>query len=166
MNAIVIRHVEQYDYQPIISVIDEWWGGRNMAAMLPKLFFVHFRSTSYAAVDDGQIIAFLIGFVSQTYPEQAYVHFLGVHPARRGEGLGRLLYEHFFAMAASLGCRTVQCVTAPVNRSSIAFHRRIGFSLLDSDDKIDGVPVAVAYDGQGEDRVIFTKHLDSREADG
>jgi GNAT superfamily N-acetyltransferase len=129
--------------------------------MLPKLFFVHFRSTSFAAVVDGQIVAFLIGFVSQTYPDQAYVHFLGVHPARRGEGLGRLLYEHFFATATSLGCRTAHGVTAPVNRNSIAFHRRMGFSLLESDVKVDGVPVAVGYDGEGEDRVILTKNLDT-----
>ncbi|MCP9835643.1 GNAT family N-acetyltransferase [Cyanobium sp. Aljojuca 7A6] len=84
-----------------------------------------------------------------------------MHPARRGEGLGRLLYEHFFATAASVGCRTAQCLTAPVNRQSIAFHRRIGFSLLDSDDKVDGLPVAVGYDGESEDRVIFMMDLDT-----
>jgi len=122
---------------------------------------IHFSSTSFTAVDDGQIVGFLIGFVSQTFPDQAYIHFLGVHPARRGEGLGRLLYERFFAAAASLGCRTAQCVTAPVNRNSIAFHRRIGFSLLDSEYKVDGVPVAVGYDGEDEDRVIFKKDLDT-----
>jgi ribosomal protein S18 acetylase RimI-like enzyme len=161
MTDVVIRHVEQDDYQPIISIVDEWWGGRPMAAMLPKLFFVHFRSTSFTAVADGQIVGFLIGFVSQTFPDQAYIHFIGVHPARRGEGLGRRLYEHCFAMAASLGCRTARCVTAPVNRNSIAFHRRLGFSLLGSDHKVDGLPVAMAYDGEGEDRVIFTKDLDT-----
>ncbi|WP_094585246.1 GNAT family N-acetyltransferase [Synechococcus sp. BO 8801] len=161
MTEVVIRHLEPDDYHSIISVVDEWWGGRPMAAMLPKLFFVHFRSTSFTAVDDGQIVGFLIGFVSQTFPDQAYIHFLGVHPARRGEGLGRHLYEHFFTTAASHGCRTAQCVTAPVNRDSIAFHRRLGFSLLDSDDKVDGVPIAVGYDGESQDRVIFTKHLDT-----
>jgi ribosomal protein S18 acetylase RimI-like enzyme len=165
LTDVVIRHVEQDDYQPIISVVDEWWGGRPMAAMLPKLFFVHFRSTSFTAVANGQIVGFLIGFVSQTFPDQAYIHFIGVHPARRGEGLGRRLYEHFFVTAASLGCRTARCVTAPVNRNSIAFHRRLGFSLLDSDHKVDGVPVAVGYDGEGEDRVIFTKDLDTLDAD-
>jgi GNAT superfamily N-acetyltransferase len=165
MNEVEIRHVEPGDYQVIISVVDEWWGGRPMTPMLPKLFFVHFRPTSFTAVADGHIVGFLIGFVSQAYPNQAYIHFLGVHPARRGEGLGRLLYEHFFATAASLGCCTVHCVTAPGNRNSLAFHQRMGFSLLDSEAKVDGVPVAVSYDGEGEDRVIFTKDLDSCDAE-
>lgn len=114
MTEVVIRHLEQDDDQPVISVVDSWWGGRPMAAMPPKLFFVH---------------------------------FLGVHPARRGEGLGRLLYGHVFTAAASHGCRTAQCVTAPVNCSPIAFHRRLGFSLLGSDDQVDGAP--------------FTKELDT-----
>lgn len=161
MTEVVITYLEQDDYQPIISVVDEWWGSRPMAAILPKLFFLHFSSTSFTAVDDGQIVGFLIGFVSQTFPDQDYIHVLGAHPARRAEGLGRLLYEQFFAAAASHGCRTAQCVTAPVHRTSIAFHRRIGFSLLDSDYKVDGVPIAVGYDGKGEDRMIFTKNLDT-----
>lgn len=35
----------------------------------------------------------------------------------------------------------------------------MGFSLLDSDHSVDGVPVAVGYDGEGKDRVIFAKDL-------
>jgi len=159
VSDVRVRHVEPEDYQPIISVIDEWWGGRHMADMIPKLFFVHFRPTSFAAEDNGQIVAFLIGFVSQTFPDQAYVHFLGVCPTRRGEGLGRLLYERFFATVAALGCRSVRCVTSPVNRNSIAFHRRMGFSVLDSEHRVEGVAVALAYDGEGEDRVLFSKDL-------
>src|SRR5262249_25510533 len=34
-----IRHAEPSDYGRVITVIDEWWGGRRMAPMLPKLFF-------------------------------------------------------------------------------------------------------------------------------
>lgn len=101
VSDIRIRHAEPADYQPIISVLDEWWGGRHMADMLPKLFFVHFRPTSFVAEDAGRIVAFCIGFVSQTFPDAAYAHFLGVDPARRGQGLGRRLYEHFFTAAVS-----------------------------------------------------------------
>lgn len=50
-----------------------------MADMLPKLFFQHFEETSFAIHESGHVVAFLIGFVSQTHPEQAYIHFIGVH---------------------------------------------------------------------------------------
>lgn len=38
MDNLIIRQVESSDYQPIISVLNDWWGGRNMSDMLPKLF--------------------------------------------------------------------------------------------------------------------------------
>jgi len=33
----------------VISVIDQWWGGRQMADKLPRLFFEHFTDTGFAA---------------------------------------------------------------------------------------------------------------------
>src|SRR6476620_3975353 len=90
-----IRHAEPADYASVIGVIDDWWGGRVMAPMLPKLFFVHFRDTSFVAEEDGRVVAFLCGFRSQTNDDEAYIHFVGVDPSQRGSGLGRALYEQF-----------------------------------------------------------------------
>jgi ribosomal protein S18 acetylase RimI-like enzyme len=144
----VIRHAEPADYAGVIAVVDEWWGGRQMAAMLPKLFFVHFRDTSFVAEDDGALAGFLCGFRSQTHPDEAYIHFVGVDPARRGGGLGRALYERFFAAVAP---RTVvRAVTSPVNERSVAFHRALGFEV----ERIDE-----SYDGAGEARVLLVKRL-------
>jgi len=86
-----IRHLEEDDYQPIIAVIDDWWGGRHIASLLPRIFFVHFRETSFAIAESRTIIGFLAGFVSQTYPQQAYIQFVGIHPDHRRRGLGRWL---------------------------------------------------------------------------
>ncbi|HVW90860.1 MAG TPA: hypothetical protein VHC01_15480, partial [Gaiellaceae bacterium] len=63
-----IRHAEPGDYARVIGVVDDWWGGRRMAPMLPKLFFVHFRDTSFVAEEEGgRIVGFLCGFRSQTF---------------------------------------------------------------------------------------------------
>jgi hypothetical protein len=48
-----------------------------------------------------------------------------------------------------------------VKKSSIAFHRRMGFELEPGGGELDGIPIAVDYDGQGHDRVRFVKHLES-----
>jgi ribosomal protein S18 acetylase RimI-like enzyme len=119
--------------------------------MLPRLFFVHFEGTSYVVdSEDGQLAAFLIGFLSQTDSDEAYVHFVGIAPELRGEGLGRRLYERFFADAAAHGRTVVRCVTSPANKQSVAFHEALGFEIE---------KVAVDYDGPGEDRVLFVKRL-------
>jgi ribosomal protein S18 acetylase RimI-like enzyme len=143
-----VRHAEPADYGRVIEVIDQWWGGRAMAAMLPKLFFVHFRDTSFVAEDDEGLAGFLCGFRSQTYDDEAYIHFVGVDPDRRAAGLGRALYERFFEAIAP---RTVvHAVTAPVNERSVAFHRALGFDVERVDED---------YDGRGEARVLLRKDL-------
>jgi ribosomal protein S18 acetylase RimI-like enzyme len=146
-----IRHAEPADYGRVIGRVNAWWGGRDMAPMLPRLFFVHFEGTSYVVDDgDGQLAAFLIGFLSQTDPDEAYIHFVGVSPEHRGGGLGRQLYERFFEDARAAGRTRVTCVTSPVNEGSVGFHEALGFT---------SERVAHDYDGPGEDRVLFVKTL-------
>jgi ribosomal protein S18 acetylase RimI-like enzyme len=149
--VVTIRHAQPSDYGRVIQHLNAWWGGRDMAPMLPKLFFVHFEGTSFVAEDEqGRLAGFLVGFVSQTEPTEAYVHFVGVSPEHRGSGLGRELYERFFAAALDQGRTTVHCVTSPANEDSLAFHEALGFER----DR-----VVEDYDGPGEDRVLLVKRL-------
>jgi ribosomal protein S18 acetylase RimI-like enzyme len=130
-----------------------------MRDMLPKLFFTHFRDTSFIAEQDGQVVGFLNGFFSQTFPNQAYIHFVGIHPEFRKAGVARSLYEKFFEAARVNGKTIVRCVTSPVNKTSIAFHQRMGFEIEQGDEIQDGVSVHTNYDGKGESRALFFKAL-------
>ena len=122
-----------------------------MAPVLPQLFFIHFEGTSFVAEDeDDGLTAFLCGFLSQTDSEEAYIHFVGVSPEHRGEGIGRTLYERFFDEVRDQGRSVVRCVTSPANTESVAFHEALGFEV----DR-----VAKDYDGPGEDRVLLVKRL-------
>jgi predicted GNAT superfamily acetyltransferase len=157
--GLEIRHAEPSDYATVIEVVDEWWGGRQMVDGLPKLFFAHFRDTSFVAEEDGAIRGFVIGFRSQTFPDQAYIHYVGIDPSMRGSGLGRTLYERFFDAARVLGCTEVQCVTSPVNTTSITFHKAMGFECLPGDAEADGIPYYTDYDGRGGSRVRFRRPI-------
>jgi ribosomal protein S18 acetylase RimI-like enzyme len=150
-----LRIARPEDYDPIAAVVDVWWG-RPMLAFLPRLFLDHFHTSSLVAPGaDGVegargLRGFLIGFVSPSLPEEAYIHFVGIAPSERGSGLGRLLYETFFAAARTAGAQRVCAVTSPVNTASIAFHRAMGFAVKG--------PVA-DYDGPGHDLVSFRRPL-------
>ena len=147
--SVAIRHVQPSDYGRVIQHVNEWWGGREMAPMLPRLFFIHFESTSFVADrEDGTLAGFLIGFLSQTDPETAYVHFIGVAPAERGSGLGRELYECFFDAARRNRRSVVRCVTSPQNTASLAFHEAMGFEQEGTTD-----------DGAGSSRVLLARRL-------
>ncbi|MBN3526736.1 GNAT family N-acetyltransferase [Paenibacillus apiarius] len=155
-----IRNVKASDYKMIIPVINEWWNGRQMADMLPKLFFDYFQNTSYIVEENEKVIGFLIGFLSQTNNKEAYIHFVGLHPQYRQHGIGRKLYETFFDHAKRNGVETVRCVTSPVNKVSIAFHTKIGFAIEKNGEKeMNGVAVHTDYDGPNQDRVLFVKTL-------
>jgi len=139
---LILRSLQELDYKFVISVVDEWWGGRHMADMLPKLFFRHFNDTSFVAEEDGELVGFLIGFISQSYVDEAYIHFIGIHPDYRDKGIGRKLYLAFFEKVEKKGCKTVHCVTSQVNKGSINFHIRMGFQIE-----------------KGQDRVLFTRKI-------
>jgi len=140
--SVSIRRAELADHARIVAVVDDWWGGRRMAALLPSLFLEHFADTSLVADDDaGALAGFLVGFDSPDHPGEAYVHFLGVRPGQRGSGLGRELHDRFAREAAERGVTTVRCVTSIQNTASVAFHTSIGFVVVGVDEplEVDGV---------------------------
>jgi GNAT superfamily N-acetyltransferase len=159
---MMIRNVQPSDYTPIIKVLDDWWGGRNLRGKLPRLFFEHFNNTSFVLEQDDQIVAFLIGFLSQSLPQEAYTHFVGVHPNYRLRGYARLLYERFFEAARQNHRNIVRCVTAPINRGSIAFHTHMSFEIEPGTAELDGTAYTPDYDGPGDDLVRFVRRLEVR----
>jgi ribosomal protein S18 acetylase RimI-like enzyme len=150
LGHVAIRHAKPSDYGRVIGRINVWWGGREMAPSLPKLFFLHFEGTSFVAEDGDDLVGFLIGFLSQTAEDEAYIHFVGVAPEHRGEGIGRALYERFFEEIRGQGRSVVRCVASPASANSLAFHEALGFVVERT---------VSDYDGPGEDRVLLVKPL-------
>jgi ribosomal protein S18 acetylase RimI-like enzyme len=148
-DDIRLRIATAADYDPIIAVVDDWWG-RPIGHALPRVFLDHFHATSTIAESDDGMAGFLIGFLSPSEPDAAYIHFVGVHPRLRGKGLARTLYQRFFAVAAANDRRRVSAITAPQNTGSIAFHTAMGFTVS---------PPIPDYDGQGSAKVLFRRGL-------
>ncbi|UCD33538.1 MAG: GNAT family N-acetyltransferase [Desulfobacterales bacterium] len=120
-----IRKAEPTDHNRIVSVMKDWWGGRDLTAMLPKLFLIHFHDTALIAEKEHDLIGFLIGFLSQSHANEAYIYFVGVHPEYRKRGLAKMLYERFFKICQEHQRTTVRACTSPVNKGSIEFHKKM-----------------------------------------
>ena len=152
---ISLRTATPADYDQIIAVVDGWWG-RPIGHALPRVFLDHFHATSTIAESataenqGGALAGFLIGFLSPSEPDAAYIHFVGVHPSLRGNGLARTLYERFFALAKANTRQVVSAITAPQNAGSIAFHTAMGFTVT---------PPIPDYDGAGSPKVLFERRL-------
>ncbi|MEV1172564.1 GNAT family N-acetyltransferase [Nonomuraea sp. NPDC049784] len=144
-----LRTATPADYDAIAAVVDDWWG-RPVLPSLPRLFLDHFHQTSLIAEGPAGMAGFLIGFLSPSVPDEAYIHFVGVSPDARNGGLARTMYERFFELARRHDRRVVKAITASVNQTSIAFHRRMGFEV--------GEPIP-GYNGPGTSLVTFARHF-------
>lgn len=161
-----VRRARPSDHRTIVDCVQQWWGdsrtpeqARELSLLLPKLFLQLFSHTSLVQEDDTGITAFLVGLYAADNEDEAYIHFVGVDPQLRGQGVARMLYEEFFRRAAEAGRRDVRAITAPANTGSIAFHRAMGFELEKGDRQIGGLPVHCDYDGPGQDRVCFHRKI-------
>ena len=156
------RRPTEADHSAIVGQVDDWWGGRRLHDILPRLWFQHFTGTSWVAEDvAGKPVGFLIGFISPDRPEEAYIHMVGTSPNHRRSGLGRALYERFYEDAKARGARRVTAITWPGNRISVGFHTAMGFvpSTGPGTQNLYGAVAYPDYDYPGEDRVAFTKEL-------
>jgi len=149
-GSVTTRKACPEDYDAIVAVVDTWWG-KPVTSLLNRLHLNHFYDTSLIAEgENGELAGFVIGFLSPSRPGEAYIHFTGVAPGMRRTGLARSLYEQFFAGARQDGRTVVKAITSPQNTRSIAFHTAMGFDCSE--------PLA-DYDGPGQDRVVFSRHL-------
>ncbi|NUU23642.1 MAG: GNAT family N-acetyltransferase [Streptomycetaceae bacterium] len=173
-DGLTVRRPVEDDFPRIQDGLTHWWGGlggdagaQQRRLLVPRLFLQHFTGTSFVVDDTGatgpdgapRLAAFLVGFLSQDRPDEAYIHFVGVAPEDKRHGLGSGLYERFFAAARAAGRTRVRCITGPANRASIAYHTRMGFRIEDGDIDADGVPAKSDYDGEGLPRVCFVRDL-------
>jgi predicted GNAT superfamily acetyltransferase len=156
---LIIRNSKPSDHQRIISVMKDWWEGRDLTWMLPKLFLVHFCNTSFIIEKGDSLKAFLIGFLSQSKINEGYIHLVGVHPNYRGMGIGAFLYHRFFDICKEFNRNMVRSCTSPVNKGSIEFHGKIGFNILKGNAEVDGVQVSVDYNHPGDTKVLFEKKI-------
>ena len=154
-----IRPITRADYGFLCQVVDLWWRDA-VRYLLHPVYVDHFSETSLVLEDERGIAGFLLGFVSQSHPEESYVHMVATAPDRRGQGIGRALYETFSGLAGARGCRRVVAITVPYNTGSLAFHRRLGFTFRESGAVWDAdVPVILDHAGPGVHCVVMERKI-------
>ena len=168
---VVLRHPAEADHARLVSVIDEWWGGRRMRARLPRLWLRHFATTSWIAevtggADVGRLAGFLVGFVGPDDRGVASIHLLAVDPNLRRRAVGRTLVERFCSEVRAHGARRVESLVRPDERPAVEFARAVGFEPVLRDPSswiaarpIYGVPAFEDWDGPGEDRALLVRKL-------
>ncbi len=155
-SSLIFRRPIPDDWERVMAVMPAWWDGRDLRAMLPRIFFEHFRGTSLLVEHEDRLVALPRRLLLRRPPRRGLRALRRRRPRRGGApASARDLYRRFFALARADGRTAVRAVTAPVNTGSIAFHTALGFSILPGDDEIDGVPVTTDHGPHGDHLVRF-----------
>ena len=131
----------------ILADLPAFWGERDMLALHHPVWLRQFGPDAVVVREQDQLLGYLLGTV--TTRGLAYVHLIAVRADSRRRGVGNLLYDAFFDDARRRGARRVEAITTTTNTDSIAFHRRLGFS----------VAVVPDYAGPGAPRILFGRSL-------
>jgi ribosomal protein S18 acetylase RimI-like enzyme len=145
------------DYDQILEDLPEFWDGRDVRHLHHPFLIHEFGNTAFVIRDGSRVVAYLLGFFSQTQPT-GYVHAIAVRASARRRRLAQRLFDHFVELACRHGCTHVKAITTPSNSGSIAFHRSLGMQLLGAPDA-EGIPVVPDYAGRGAARVVFWKPI-------
>jgi len=145
---MITRGITKEDFDQIVSVMDDWWGGPAGVRPLP-IFYYEWGEFALIVEDAGSLAGFLLGFVTQKSPRTAYVHVIGIAPPYRRRGVGRMLYDEFARRGEAQGASVMKAITTPGNEGNIEFHRAMGFSVVEDTD----------YAGPGRARFVFTRPL-------
>ncbi len=119
---MTIRKAREGDFVACVAIARRAWPEFHERESIYHLFCKFFSDTCFVAEADGAVGGFLLGFVSQVDPEEAYIHLVAVDPPHQRRGLARRLYEAFLAEARGRGVRRVRLIVNPDNAGSIAFH--------------------------------------------
>jgi ribosomal protein S18 acetylase RimI-like enzyme len=156
-----IRNVKERDFTRIAELAQKCKPMATERNSIYHLFTKFFSSTSFVAEKNQRIIGFLLGFISQDNPKEAYIHLLCVHPRYRGEGIASKLLGEFIETVKKKNIRRISLITKPINKKAISFYRKHGFKDYKGPQtrKIGDVNVFKDYNGEREDMVLFEKSL-------
>lgn len=143
-----IRGLTKADYDYIISVLDQWWGGPAGRRADP-MFFYEFGEHALVAEQNGQVIGFLFGVMVPAPSATGYVHLVGIHPDHRRRGVGKRLYEQFTERCRAAGMKQIKSLASSGHEGPVRFHESMGFTSTEVPD----------YAGPGRSRVVFVKEL-------
>jgi ribosomal protein S18 acetylase RimI-like enzyme len=150
---MTIDNCKQSDFHEILADISDFWGSDRTSNFHHPMFIHEFGDTAFVIRDNGKVIAYLFGFLSQT-EKTGYVHLIGVRQTFQNKGLGKLLYDHFTTHVKNKGYTKLKAITMATNQLSISFHKKIGMKLLGTKNE-DGIEVVKDYAAPGQDRVVF-----------
>lgn len=115
----------------IVASSDPWKSLRESVDFLPSIK----RRQAFVAVIEGAVAGFVVFTHEPVFARGGYLRAIGVAPAIRGSGVGKLLMAFAEKATAKQAPNFFLCVSS-FNRSAQAFYRKCGYTKV---GRIDGL---------------------------
>ena len=115
----------------IVGVSEPWKTLRESVDFLPSIK----RKQAFVAVIGGAVAGFVVFTPEPVFARGGYLRAIGVAPAVRGSGFGRLLMAFAESMTAKKAPNFFLCVSS-FNKEGQAFYRKCGYKKV---GKLDGL---------------------------
>ncbi|MBF9134769.1 GNAT family N-acetyltransferase [Plantactinospora sp. S1510] len=118
-----------------------------------------FSSTCPLAVVGDQVIGAVLAFRGQDNPGEVYIQDVMTDPARRRNGVTRILLDFVERQATAWGCGRLFLTSEPDNQAAHEAWLALGFRNVPGDRIEHGVSVVSDYKGPGKHRAVYERLL-------
>lgn len=148
---VSIREYRDEDFTAVCALNEMERAPSYEGAVFVRQAGVLYRPTFLCAVCRGEVCGYTIG-APVTGGGAAWVIRLGVLPSCRGRGIGRALMEVLEERFRAAGMQALWLSVHPENRPARSLYDSLGYHVTET---------VSAYFGEGEDRVIMKKILNT-----
>jgi ribosomal-protein-alanine N-acetyltransferase len=133
-KEISIRNLEKTDLASIVDIEERLTGVARRAYWEKRIEMseaIRPHWASIVAEADNRVVGFIFGRAGELefgLPSSvAWIEIIGVDPAYRGHGVGRVLIDHFTASAEDHDIKTIFTLVNSDNKDMAAFFGHVGF---------------------------------------
>lgn len=124
---IIIRKAKEEEFLNVYEFVSRCNLLENYAEHFYKIMLRYFGNSCFIADYNGDIVGFVLGFVSQIYDKTYFLWQVGVDESMRGEGIGKMLLETVEKEMRKLGCNRIELTIYPKNIPSKRLFEKMGY---------------------------------------
>lgn len=160
-----IREALVDDYLKLHELIGKIEGIVQHPTHFYKIMIRYFGNSIPVAIENGEFVGFLLGFVSQTDSDEFFIWQLGVDPAQRGKKIAKKIMEYTKSIAKQKGCRRITATVETVNKPSQRLFESCGYQIVTNDSlgeliEEHGKLAVKNYYSSGTNQVFYELKID------
>jgi phosphinothricin acetyltransferase len=140
---VELRELRKEDWPAVREIYEQGIAGRNATFETEAPSWEAWDRSQldgqrYVAVEQGRVVGWVAAHAVSSRPCYGGVveHSVYVHDDWQEKGIGRALLERLFESTEQAGIWTIQTGTFPENEASLALHRKAGFRVVGTQERL------------------------------